>query len=628
MYLKRIYLENVGPIEKIEIELPFYGEGEKSNQPKPLILVGKNGSGKSSILSFAVNTFFEMKRAAYDKQDEIDGDSTFRIRKPDQIKRGKNHYYSKIDIEGENSVVEFRTILPEDKLDPAVKAKKKEAGDDGFNHSFIGKKDIYKNKIFLYFPPNRFEEPVWFNKGALNSEAKFEQPEFMSNKTKRKIIQQSPLKEVKNWLLDLLLDEFNYESEHNHVTFPDGTTKIGVFPKEDGVGVNIRNSLNKFLRDFLQRDKVRIGFGNRRTRSVQIIEPETEDEDIKMKTFMPDLFAMSSGETSLFCMFCAILRDADLANLFSETDEDGKWKKLEDIEGIVVVDEIDLHLHTKMQSETLPKLIALFPRIQFIITTHSPLFLLGMEVEFGKNVKIIEIANGEDKDINSAHTWEESVVQRKLLKEKISENFLIRNKLPEIESIKERLIILVEGKTDKMYIDKALAYKKELDEFYLEDVAVEMVGNGEDIGGIPALKKFADVYKGDRVLQGKTIVLLYDCDAENLPTGDEGLVVKKLQKIKNSPIEKGIENLFAEDLILDKSREPYKSIEILIKVKKSGVSKESEKQIRILPDKRKNQLCNWICNNGTDKDFENFNQIFQMMEKLNDEVLGTKIASE
>lgn len=41
-------------------------------------------------------------------------------------------------------------------------------------------------------------------------------------------------------------------------------------------------------------------------------------------------------------------------------------------EGIVLIDEIDLHLHPQWQSEIVNTLIQTFPNIQFIITTHSP----------------------------------------------------------------------------------------------------------------------------------------------------------------------------------------------------------------------------------------------------------------
>ncbi len=51
MYLKKIILENVGPIENLEFMPQFSGEGN----PKPIIVVGENGSGKSIFLSHIVN---------------------------------------------------------------------------------------------------------------------------------------------------------------------------------------------------------------------------------------------------------------------------------------------------------------------------------------------------------------------------------------------------------------------------------------------------------------------------------------------------------------------------------------------------------------------------------------------
>lgn len=47
-----------------------------------------------------------------------------------------------------------------------------------------------------------------------------------------------------------------------------------------------------------------------------------------------------------------------------------------DLPGIVLIDEIEAHLHLALQKDILPILTELFPRIQFIVTTHSP-FVLG-----------------------------------------------------------------------------------------------------------------------------------------------------------------------------------------------------------------------------------------------------------
>lgn len=48
---------------------------------------------------------------------------------------------------------------------------------------------------------------------------------------------------------------------------------------------------------------------------------------------------------------------------------------LNDIFGIVLIDEIDLHLHPTLEQEVLQRLKSTFPNVQFIVTTHSPLVI-------------------------------------------------------------------------------------------------------------------------------------------------------------------------------------------------------------------------------------------------------------
>jgi predicted ATPase len=51
----------------------------------------------------------------------------------------------------------------------------------------------------------------------------------------------------------------------------------------------------------------------------------------------------------------------------------------EDMRGVVLVDEIDLHLHPAWQLKIARALKTAFPQVQFIATTHSPLVLPGLE---------------------------------------------------------------------------------------------------------------------------------------------------------------------------------------------------------------------------------------------------------
>ena len=72
-----------------------------------------------------------------------------------------------------------------------------------------------------------------------------------------------------------------------------------------------------------------------------------------------------------------------LADLCAEWHRlDSKAAKKNDFEkmsGLVLVDEIDLHLHPKLQWDLVAKLRRLLPNVQFIVTTHSPMVLTSFD---------------------------------------------------------------------------------------------------------------------------------------------------------------------------------------------------------------------------------------------------------
>jgi hypothetical protein len=63
-----------------------------------------------------------------------------------------------------------------------------------------------------------------------------------------------------------------------------------------------------------------------------------------------------------------------------------------EVEALVLIDEIDLHLHPQLQRTLVPRLRQIFPRVQWIVTTHSPL-VLGC---FDKNEIILLDADSPD----------------------------------------------------------------------------------------------------------------------------------------------------------------------------------------------------------------------------------------
>lgn len=65
-------------------------------------------------------------------------------------------------------------------------------------------------------------------------------------------------------------------------------------------------------------------------------------------------------------------------------------------QGIVFIDEIELHLHPTLQQEVLQRFIKAFPNIQFICSTHSPIVLSNFLAD-GKDQKVLKLRQNRDE---------------------------------------------------------------------------------------------------------------------------------------------------------------------------------------------------------------------------------------
>ena len=72
-----------------------------------------------------------------------------------------------------------------------------------------------------------------------------------------------------------------------------------------------------------------------------------------------------------------------------------------DVPGMVFIDEIETHLHLKLQREILPLLTSIFPKIQFVVTTHSPFVLSSVE-----NAVVYDLKNQETITDLSDYSYE------------------------------------------------------------------------------------------------------------------------------------------------------------------------------------------------------------------------------
>jgi len=95
--------------------------------------------------------------------------------------------------------------------------------------------------------------------------------------------------------------------------------------------------------------------------------------EVKKKDKLLTVNQLSGGELNLIAMIGDMARRMAIANPVSTTPLLGS--------GIVLIDEIDLHLHPKWQRMIVPKLLNVFPNCQFIISTHSPHVITHVQPE-------------------------------------------------------------------------------------------------------------------------------------------------------------------------------------------------------------------------------------------------------
>jgi hypothetical protein len=94
---------------------------------------------------------------------------------------------------------------------------------------------------------------------------------------------------------------------------------------------------------------------------------------------------LSDGYQSVVALACDVL--AVLLN---------RWTDAAAAEGIVVLDELGAHLHPRWRMRIVVGLRKLFPRVQFLVTTHDPLCLRGLEAG---EVALIERLDDEDRTV-------------------------------------------------------------------------------------------------------------------------------------------------------------------------------------------------------------------------------------
>ncbi len=133
---------------------------------------------------------------------------------------------------------------------------------------------------------------------------------------------------------------------------------------------------------------------------------------------------LSEGEKMLIQLIADITRRLTLANPSLDNPLEGT--------GIILIDEIELHLHPKWQRNILPALTKTFPNIQFIVTTHSPQIVSSVS---NKSVFVLKDNKLINNDLHNEGRDSNSILQEIFGVEKRPKEF--SEKLAKIYSLIE-----------------------------------------------------------------------------------------------------------------------------------------------------------------------------------------------
>lgn len=430
-FLKEAIFFNRAPFNKLDLH---FDENEIA------VLSAVNGRGKTTILSHIVDAFHEIARThfagAYEGKENKYYRVSSNIEKLDVAKpsivylrfcTSDGQLIDQLNIRGQCTEEEYNSaVILEGKIPYAQITSDLTTNNAAKRVSAnVDKKiaeTIFSNNILTYFPSYRFEQP-----GYLNDPYKIRMEfalatEFAGRLTNPlEII--TGLPQLANWIMDVVLDNGVNNDAHSQRVLQNLAKLLTLTLISKGYG------------------NLRFGIGQRGLGGARIQVLTNAERGV---TIYPSLFSISSGEAAMLSLFGELIHQADNIKRF---------ESLEAISGIVLIDEVDKHLHIKLQKEILPQLFKVFPNVQFIISSHSPFLSMGLAEVLMERSKIIDLETfGISKDPTTNELYSE--VYQLMLGE--SDKFKdLYVSLQEKMTRGELPLVITEGKTDVQHLKKA-----------------------------------------------------------------------------------------------------------------------------------------------------------------------------
>ncbi|MGM9820317.1 MAG: AAA family ATPase [Candidatus Onthomorpha sp.] len=449
--VKAIFI-NRAPFERLELDFKEKGIN---------VLSAINGKGKTTILSHITDAFYELAKKVFHNEFEGRENKYYRVssslynlnqEKPSfvylRFKCNEKDIIDYVDIRNECTEAQYNSEIT---IERKIEFDKIYNTLSNFNHIKYWSlndekkiKDIFSNSVLTYFPSYRYETPSYLN-DPYNIKLDYAIKSKFDGYLINQIEVVSEIEALANWIMDIVIDGLNDRLEHE-VKQPTGESiKFDITP-ERAIFKKLNDIISFILSSKypdLSLEYFRFGIGKRND-SGQRISIGYDNEAVSFP-ITHSIFCLSSGELALLSLFGEILRQAD--NIHSNI-------QLGNINGIVLIDEVDKHLHIKLQKEILPKLFGLFPNIQFIVSSHSPFLNMGLADTLAERSRIIDLDNN---GITCSPTNND--LYREVYDMMINENQRYVDKYNDLVSeIKSdgKPIIITEGKTDYRHIRNAI----------------------------------------------------------------------------------------------------------------------------------------------------------------------------
>ena len=538
MYFKRIEIKNYGSIEDFNYSFRFDDNGN----PIPCVLIGENGTGKTLVVTNLVDALVETKRQVYGASlSETVDNKYYKIGSKSYIKHGKEYSRVKVLFEHNSTdsyMIDIMALNGESYLrqyESSEIINKNKFKDDGyckeiFNH--LTRKE-FDHFVTLYFPVDRYYFPQWFN----SPNRKFAHNLYSTDisEPKSNIIKYDLLNEIHDWLIGVFL-----EKEVQQMSLPNSLD----LPKDmrgQLLTFTVPTLMQRYVSQILSIIKGvyvnPIGNFSRINKALGFSSG---------KSFVNDVSQLSEGEMNLFCIFLTIIKDWEQVN--------GSESTIDKINGCVIIDEVDLGLHIDYAYRALPQLMKLFPKIQFILTSHSPFFLAGLKHEYGDNVDILNMPDGIK--LTDLNTFGEMQKAQQLFNDSIKElqasYRFMEEQFIELQKSTGKIYVFTEGKTDVVFLEKAIEKLKITDLDIEIKAAAKGNGNGDE-----AVKSLLERLQ-DNNIANNLVIGIFDRD-KKIEFKDANNIKKNL--LESEYIKLG-NNLFAFALPVPHERTDVNDISI------------------------------------------------------------------